>query len=135
MGHCSPRHWSDMHRYSLFLLTPVWVKGISFSHRVLRKHLRQHKQAKRARVWVEVRDKAHRPRLRGPRGFYAVVPQAEHVDQSDIQGTFLLLHLLPRVLFKFGCTIFITVASCVIDLNLEVETSRKAIVWEFSPRN
>ena len=32
-----------------------------------------------------------------------------------MQGTFLLLHLLTRVLFKFGCIIFIIVASCVID--------------------
>ena len=39
-----------------------------------------------------------------------------------MQGTFLLLHLLTRVLFKFECIIFIIVASCVIDLNLEVET-------------
>ena len=63
---------------------------------------------------------------------YAVVPQSEHADQPDLQGTFLLLHLLTRV---FGCIIFIIVASCVIDLGLEVETSRKSVVWKFSPRN
>ena len=49
---------------------------------------------------------------------YAVVPQANHADQPDMQGMFLLLHLLTRVLFKFGCIIFIIVASCVIDLVL-----------------
>ena len=52
-----------------------------------------------------------------------------------MQGTFLLLNLLTRVLFKFECIIFIIVASCEIDLNLEIETSRKFVVREFSPRN
>ena len=66
---------------------------------------------------------------------YSVVPQAKHADQSDMYGTFLLLHLLTRVLFKFECIIFIIVASYVIDLGLEVETSGKAVFWEFSPRN
>ena len=66
---------------------------------------------------------------------YVVAPQAVRVDHLDMQGTFLLLHLLTRVLFKFGCIIFIIVASYVIDLGLEVETSRKAVVWEFPPRN
>ena len=45
-----------------------------------------------------------------------------------MQGTFLLLHLLTGVLIKFVCIIFIIVASCMIDLNLEVETSRKSVV-------
>ena len=45
---------------------------------------------------------------------YAMIPQAKLVDQSDIQGTFLLSHFLTRVLFKFGCIIFIfVIASCV----------------------
>ena len=52
----------------LFLLTLVWVRGTSFSHRVLRKHLWQYRWAREARVWVEVRYKAHKPGLRGPRG-------------------------------------------------------------------
>ena len=52
-----------------------------------------------------------------------------------MHGMFLLLHLLTTVLFKFGCIIFIIVASCVIDFNLEVETSGKVVVWEFSHRN
>ena len=54
---------------------------------------------------------------------YAVVPQTERADHPDMQGTFLLLHLLTRVLFKFGCIIFIIVASCVRDLGLKVKTS------------
>ena len=61
---------------------------------------------------------------------YVVVPQAECADQPDMQGTFLLLH----VFFKLGCIIFIIVASRVIDLGLEVEASRKTVVWMFSPR-
>ena len=59
--------------------------------------------------------------LQGPKGV-SVIPQAELADQYDIQGTFLLSHFLTRVLFKFGCTIFIfVVASCVKGLVLEVE--------------
>ena len=42
---------------------------------------------------------------------YAIGPQAEHADQADMQGTFLLLHML----FKLGCIILIIVASCVMD--------------------
>ena len=59
---------------------------------------------------------------------YAIVPYAEHADQQDMQGMCPLFHLLTRVLFKFGCIIFIIVTSCVIDLSLEVETFGKAIV-------
>ena len=50
MGHRSTRHRWDRNRYSLFLLTPVWVQGTSSNRIVLHKHLRQHKQAKGARV-------------------------------------------------------------------------------------
>ena len=66
MGHRSPRHRWDKHQYSLFLLTSVWVRGTSFSRRVLRKHLWQHRKAILARAWVEVEDRAFRPRLRRP---------------------------------------------------------------------
>ena len=37
---------------------------------------------------------------------YAMVKQTELTDQSDIQGTFQLSHFLIRVLFKFGCIVF-----------------------------
>ena len=46
----------------------VWVKGTDFSSRVLYKHLQLHRWARGAKVWVEVRHKAHRPELWGPRG-------------------------------------------------------------------
>ena len=75
--------------------------------------------------------KGSQARTSGTQGLvYAIVPQAEHAYQPDMQGTFLLLH----VLFKFGCIIFIIIASYVIDLGLEVEASGKVVVWKFFPR-
>ena len=63
-----------------------------------------------------------------------MVLQAEHPEQSDMQGTFLLLHLLTIVAFKLDASYSFIVASCVKDVGLEVEASRKAVVWMFSPR-
>ena len=40
-------------------------------------------------------------------------------------GTFLLSHLLTRVTFKFDASYSFFVASCVIDLGLEVEALRE----------
>ena len=70
MGHHSSNHQWDMHKGNLFLSTLPWVKEDSISLRVLHKHLLFHRQAKEAKVWVEVgvRDKAHRPGLQGPKG-------------------------------------------------------------------
>ena len=42
----------------------------------------------------------------------------EHTGQPDMQGTFLLLHLLTRVAFEMN-------ESCVTDLGLEVEAFRE----------
>ena len=100
------------------------ARGTSISLRVLHKHLRQYRQVRGARLWVEVRDRAHRLGLRGPRGVSTPLYHKLSVDQPDMQGTFLLLH----VLFKFGCIIFIIVASFVMDCGLEVEASGKTIV-------
>ena len=63
-----------------------------------------------------------------------MVLQAEHLEQSDMQGTFLLLHLLTRVAFKLDVSYSFIVASCVIELGLEIEASRKDVVWMFSLR-
>ena len=52
---------------------------------------------------------------------------AEHTEQPDMQGTFLLLHLLTRVAFKFDASNSFIVASCVIELGLEVEAFREAM--------
>ena len=42
---------------------------------------------------------------------YAVVPQTELADQSDIQGTFWLSHFLTIVMFKFGYIIFMFIVA------------------------
>ena len=42
---------------------------------------------------------------------YEVVPQTKLANQYDVQGTFRLLHFLIRVLFKFGCIIFMFIAA------------------------
>ena len=56
-----------------------------------------------------------------------MVLQAEHIEQPDMQGTFLLLHLLTRVAFKLDASYTFINASCVIDLDLEVEAFREAM--------
>ena len=43
-----------------------------------------------------------------------------------MQGLYLLLHLLTRVAFKLDASYSFVVASCVMDLGLEVEASREA---------
>ena len=58
---------------------------------------------------------------------YAVVPEAEHADQPDMQGTFLLLHLLTRVAFELNASYSFMNESCVIDLGLEVESFKEAM--------
>ena len=60
---------------------------------------------------------------------YAIVLEAKRADHPDRQGIFLLLHML----FKLGCIILIVVASCVMELVLEVRAFGKAIIWENSP--
>ena len=44
--------------YSSFLHTLVRVRGINFNLGVLYKHFQQHRLARGARVWVEVRDRS-----------------------------------------------------------------------------
>ena len=61
-----PRLWDNAvpvnHKtgeYTVFFLhTLVRVRGISFGFEVLYKHSQQHKLAKGAKVWVEVRDRS-----------------------------------------------------------------------------
>ena len=53
---------------------------------------------------------------------YAVTPQTEVVDQSVIQGMFLLFFLWARVFFDSGVSHSFIAASCVRVLSLEVET-------------
>ena len=56
-----------------------------------------------------------------------MVLQAEHTKQPDMQGTFLLFHLLTRVAFKLDASYSFINASCVTDLDLEVEAFRETI--------
>ena len=67
---------------------------------------------------------------------YAVVPQTDFAYQYDIQGTFRLSHFLIRVLFKFGCIVFMFIAAAfgVNALGLKVETFGK-VVCEIPPRD
>ena len=84
MGHLSSSHEWDMNGRSLFLLTPAWARGTDVSLRVLHKHL----------LFV---DGPHGPGHGRGRGqdfqagtsgtqglVYAVVPQTDLTDQSDI---------------------------------------------------
>ena len=50
----------------------------------------------------------------------------EHTEQPDMQGTFLLLHLLTRIVFELNASYSFINASCVTDLGLEVEAFREA---------
>ena len=63
MGHYSPNRQWDLHRRSLFLLTPVWARGTGVSPKVLHKHLLFRRRATWAREWVGVEAKTSRPVL------------------------------------------------------------------------
>ena len=52
---------------------------------------------------------------------------AEHTEKSDMQSTFLLLHLLTRVAFKLNASNSFSVASCVIESGLEAKAFREAM--------
>ena len=56
-----------------------------------------------------------------------MVLHAEHTERPDMQGTFLLLHLLTRVAFELDASYSFINASCVTDLDLEVEAFREAM--------
>ena len=61
-----------------------------------------------------------------------MVLQAELVDQSDIQGKFLLSHFLIRVLFKFECIVFMFIAAFYVNaLGLKVETLEKPLYAKY----
>ena len=61
------------------------------------------------------------PRRQRSRGI-----ETERSDQLDEQGTLLLSHLLNRVAFKLVASYSFIVASCVMDLGLEVKAFREA---------
>ena len=53
---------------SMFLLTPARAKGIGIILRVRHEHRVFHRQAKKARLWVEVEGSVYKPGLRGLKG-------------------------------------------------------------------
>ena len=68
------------------------------------------------------RGQGPRDRTSGVQGcVYAITPPTELVDQSAIQGMFLLSRLWARVLFDSGASHSFIGASVVIELGLEVE--------------
>ena len=57
-----------------------------------------------------------------------MVPQTELADQSDIQVKFRLSHFLIRFFFKFGCIVFMFIATFGVNaLGLKVETLKKPL--------
>ena len=56
-----------------------------------------------------------------------MVLQAEHTEQPDMHGTFLLLCLLTIVAYKLDASYSFVNASCVTELGLEVEAFREAM--------
>ena len=97
-GQCSPSQLWDRSGYISFLHTLVWIRGTSFSRRVLYKHLQQHRWA---RVWVEVRHRAHRLRLRGPRGVSTPLCQRLSMQISWTCKVRFILHLFSDASCSF----------------------------------
>ena len=56
------------------------------------------------------------------RRVYAITPQTKPVDQSVIQGMFLLSRLWAKILFDYGASYSFVAISNVDVLDLEVET-------------
>ena len=53
---------------------------------------------------------------------YAITPQTEPIDQSVIQGMFMLSHLWAKILFDSSASHYFVTAYSVDILGLEVET-------------
>ena len=68
MGNLSPSHQWDVHKLSLFLPTPPWARGASISPNAMHRPILLHNQARWAKVWGEVEDRAHKLGLQGLRG-------------------------------------------------------------------
>ena len=110
MGHLSPNHQWDVHRHSLFLLTPPWAKRDSISHRALYRALLLYSQARWARAGVEVEGKAHKPGLQGPRGVFTPLHRRLRLQISRLfrvcfyscsyrqEYCLILVHLIPLLL-------------------------------------
>ena len=127
MGHYSLSHQWDVHRHSMFLLTPVQVKGTDISLRVLHKNLLHHRQVREARVWVEVRDRAHRSGLQGPRGVSTSLHHKLSLQINRLYKVCFCYLVWARILFDSSASHSFIVTSCVKELGLEVETLEKSL--------
>ena len=82
------------------------------------------------------RGQGSQARTSGTQGrIYAVVPPTNPMDQSVIQGMFLLSRLWARILFDSGASHSFITASCVRELGLEFETLEKSLYVRSPPRN
>ena len=111
----------------MFLLALVWARGTSICLRVRHRHLLCHRQAREAREWVEVEDRAHRLELQGPMG---VSTQLYHrLNQRIIQlyRVCFYYRLWARILFDSGASHSFIATSCVSELGLEVKTLEKPL--------
>ena len=127
MGHSSLNHQWGKRGHNLFLHTLVRARGTNISMYVRHKHLLPLRQAREARLWVEVRDRAHGPGLWGPRGVSTPWNHRLSIQFSQICGVRFYTcncFLIHRVHYCI----------CVMGLGLEVEASRRACVWKVSPR-
>ena len=103
MGHPSPNHQWDVHRLSLFLLTPQWPRGTSISLKVLHHPLLLHNQDGWAKAWVEVEVRAHKPRLQGPRG----MPTLLHIRLSLLISQLFKVHFYSLTYGQEFCLILV----------------------------
>ena len=62
---------------------------------------------------------------------YAITQHTEIVDQSVIQGMFLLSSLWVRTLFDSGASHSLVAASCVKELGLKVKTLEELLLASF----
>ena len=68
LRHNNPNYRWNMHRRSLFLLTPAQAKGNHINPKVRHRHRLSHIQVREAKARVEVRYRAHKPGLWGSKG-------------------------------------------------------------------
>ena len=68
MGHPIPSHQWDVYKLKLFLPTLPWARGASISPMALHRLLLLHNQVGWTKAQVEVKARAHKSGLQGPKG-------------------------------------------------------------------
>ena len=85
-------------------------------------------------IWVRGRGEGSQAETSGAQGcVYSITPQTGLVDQSVIQGMFMLSCLWAKILFNFGASHSFVVASSVDVLGLEEETLDELLLYVSSP--